>query len=143
MSAMNKTTHTIMTDQGEGYHVSVNHDDYAATQYEFYIPEAIWNHKAVRTLLKRLEAFAPGATAFSRLAGVWDHKPEATRINRMILRAGQFDPVDTRSVLHDEVGRLMADLSADAGCAQDAFMFTETPIHVTMSSGAEKEGSGS
>jgi hypothetical protein len=30
----------------------------------------------------------------------------------------------------------MADLSADAGCAQDAFMFTETPIHVTMSSGA-------
>ena len=93
--------------------------------------------------MARLEAFAPGATSFSRLAGVWDHKPETTRIYRMILRAGQFDPVDTRSVLHDEVGRLMADLSADAGCAQDAFMFTETPIHVTMSSGAEKEGSGS
>lgn len=132
---MNKTTHTITTDQGEGCRVSVDHDDYAATQYEFYIPEAIWNHRAVRTLLKRLEDFAPAATAFSRLAGVWDHKPETTRIYRMVLRAGQFDPADTRSVLHNEIGLLMAELSADAGCAQDAFMFTETPIRVTMSSG--------
>ena len=132
---MNKTTHMVMTDRGEGHHVSVSHDDYAATQYEFYIPEAIWNHKAVRGLLARLEAFAPGATSFSRLAGVWDHKPETTRIYRMILRAGQFDPVDTRSVLHDEIGRMMADLSADPASAQDTFMFTETPIHVTMSGG--------
>lgn len=132
---MTKTTHTVMTDQGEGYHVSVDHDDYPATQYEFYIPEAIWNHKAVRTLLKRLKDFASAATAFSRLAGVWDHKPETTRIYRMVLRAGQFDPAETRSVLHDEIGRLMAELSADDGCAQEAFMFTETPIRVTMSSG--------
>ena len=132
---MTTTTHTITTDQGQGHRVSVDHDDYAATQYEFYIPEAIWNHRAVRALLKRLEDFAPAATAFSRLAGVWDHKPETTRIYRMVLRAGQFDPADTRSVLHNEIGLLMAELSADAGCAQDAFMFTETPIRVTMSSG--------
>ena len=139
---MNRTTHTILTGQGqgEGYQVSVSHDDYAATQYEFYVPEAIWNHKAVRTFLKRLEDFAPGATAFSRLSGVWDHKPETTRIYRMILRAGQFDPVDTRSVLHDEIGRMMAELSADAASAQDTFMFTETPIHVTMSGGLTQAG---
>jgi PHD/YefM family antitoxin component YafN of YafNO toxin-antitoxin module len=133
---MNKTTHTVMTDRGEGHHVSVSHDDYAATQYEFYIPEAIWNHQAVRALLRRLETFASGATAFSRLSGVWDHKPETTRIYRMVLRAGQFAPAKTREILHDEIGRMMADLSADAGCAQDAFMFTETPVRVTMSGGA-------
>ncbi len=133
---MNKTTHTITTGQAADYDVSVTHDDYAATQYEFYIPEAIWNHKAVRTLLKRLKDFAPAATAFSRLAGVWDHKPETTRIYRMILRAGQFDPADTRAVLHNEIGRMMAELSADPEGAQDAFMFTETPIQVVMSGGA-------
>jgi len=129
-----KTTHTI-ANRGEGCDVSIDHDDYEATQYEFYIPEAIWKHKAVRTLLSRLEDFASSATAFSRLAGVWDHKPETTRIYRMVLRAGQFDPVETRTVLQNEIGRLMAELSADAGSAQDAFMFTETPIRVTMSRG--------
>ncbi len=130
-----KTTHTIATDRGEGCQVSIDHDDYEATQYEFYIPEAIWKHKAVGILLKRLEDFASSATAFSRLAGVWDHKPETTRIYRMVLRAEQFDPAETRAVLHNEIGRLMAELSGDAGCAQDAFMFTETPIRVTMSRG--------
>ncbi len=132
---MTKTTHTIATGQGAGCRVIVDHDDYEATQYEFYIPEAIWGHKAVRALLDRLEDFAPAATAFSRLAGVWDHKPETTRIYRMVLRAERFDPVETRAVLRDEVGQVLAELSADDGCAQDAFMFTETPIRVTMSSG--------
>lgn len=132
---MTITTHRITTHQGEAHRVSIDHDDYEATQYEFYIPEAIWKHKAVGVLLNRLEDFASSATAFSRLAGVWDHKPETTRIYRMVLRAGQFDPTETREVLHDEIGRLMAELSADAGCAQDAFMFTETSIRVTMSRG--------
>ncbi len=132
---MARTTHTIEATQGRDRRVSVDHDDYEATQYEFYIPEAIWNHKAVRTLLKRLEDFAPAATAFTHLAGVWERKPETTRIYRMVLEAGQFDPDQTRATLRDEIGQLMAELSANAGSAQDAFMFTETPIRVTMSRG--------
>ena len=51
----------------------------------------------------------------------------------MILRNDRADPAETREVLYAEIGRLMAELSAEAKSAQDAFMFTETPIQVTMS----------
>jgi len=133
---MTTTEHEIPADAGVR-RVRVTHDDHLATQYEFYIPDAIWNHKAVRAMLRRLEAMAPGATSFSRLAGVWDRKPETTRIYRMILRADRHDPAETRLVLNTEVGRTMAELSADASAAQDAFMYTETSIHMTMSGGVE------
>jgi hypothetical protein len=33
----------------------VSHEDYEAIQYESYIPEAIWNHASVKTLIKRLK----------------------------------------------------------------------------------------
>lgn len=132
---MAKTTHTVQTGEGQGYRVIVNHEDYQAIQYEFYIPEAIWNNQSVRTFINRLESVEPGATIFQGLVGVWQGQPEQTRIYRMILRAGQFDPANTRSALHSEVGRLMADLSASNQSAQDAFMFTETNIRVTMANG--------
>ena len=132
---MCKTEHTVQTGSGQGYRVSVNHEDYQAIQYEFYIPEAIWEHESVQTFIERLESVQPGATIFQGLVGVWQGQPEQTRIYRMILRAGQFDPANTRSALHSEVGRLMADLSASDESAQDAFMFTETDIRVTMTNG--------
>lgn len=129
------TTHTVQTGGGKGYRVSVHHEDYQATQYEFYIPEAIWNHQSVQTFIERLESIEPGATIFQGLVGVWQGQPEQTRIYRMILRAGQFNPANTRSALHGEVGRLMADLSASKQSAQDAFLFTETDIRATMANG--------
>jgi len=130
---MSTTDHEIAGGQGGMKRVRVTHDEYEALQYEFYIPEAIWNHHAVRAMLTRLEALAPGATSFSRLAGIWDHKPETVRIYRMILRSDVSGSQDTRRMLRREAGLLMAELSAEARLAQDAFMFTETPIQVTMS----------
>ncbi len=132
---MPQTTHTVQTGSAGGYRVRVYHEDCAAVQYEFYIPEAIWNHESVQTFVNRLESIEPGATIFQGLVGVWQGQPELTRIYRMILRAGQFDPANTHSALHSEVGRLMADLSASDESAQDAFMFTETDIRATMANG--------
>ncbi len=130
---MCKTEHTVKMPVYKGHRVSVNHDDYEAIQYEFYIPEAIWNHSSVQTFLQRLESIESGSTIFAGLVGVWQDEPEHSRIYRKILRAEQLNPVNTRAALHSEVGRLMADLSAFAEAAQDAFMFTETDIRVTIS----------
>jgi len=132
---MPSTTHTVQTGGGQGYRVAANHEDYQAIQYEFYIPEAIWVHQSVQAFIRRLESIEPGATIFQGLVGVWQGQPEQTRIYRMILREGLFDPANTRSALHSEVGRLMADLSASDESAQDAFMFTETDIRVTLANG--------
>lgn len=135
---MCKTEHTVQTGDGQNCRVSANHEDYRANQYEFYIPEAIWSHQSVQTFITRLASIEPGATIFQGLVGVWQGEPEQTPIYRVILRTGQFDPANTRSALHSEIGRLMADLSASDESAQDAFMFTETDIRVTMTNGLRR-----
>jgi len=132
---MVNTTHTVQTGFGSGYRVRVGHDAYAATQYEFYIPETIWSHPSVETFITRLQSVEAGATIFAGLIGVWQGVPETTRIYRLVLRAGRFDANNTRAALHSEVGRLMADLSASPQHVQQAIMFTETDIRVTMTSG--------
>ena len=132
---MLKTYHTVKTCSGSGYQVSVDHEDYAAVHYEFYITEAIWSLASVQTLITRLQSVEPGATIFSGLVGVWEGTQEKTRIYRLVLRAGRFDAKNMHEVLHNEIGRLMADLSASPQHAQQAFMFTETDIRVTMTDG--------
>lgn len=130
---MASTEHEIASGQGQPRRVRVTHDIHPAMQYEFYIPEAIWNHAAVRRMLTRLEALAPGATSFSRLAGIWDHKPETVRIYRIILRCEEPGLEGIRQVLREQVGQLMAEVAGEARSAQEAFMFTETAVQVTMS----------
>jgi hypothetical protein len=115
--------------------VRVEHDNYAAIQYEFYIPEAIWSHPSVQTFITRLQSVEAGATVFAGLTGVWQGVAETTRIYRLVLRAARFDANNTRAALHSEIGRLMADLSASPEHAQQAIMFSETDIRVTMTSG--------
>lgn len=132
------TTHTVQTNAGTGYRVKVSHEDYTAIQYEFYIPEAIWNHSLVQVLIRRLESVEPNATIFRGLTGVWQSETETTRIYRLILRRVRFDPNNTRAVLHGEVGRLMADLSAMPQHAQQTFMFTETDIRATESNNVRR-----
>jgi hypothetical protein len=128
-----ETAHTVQTNVGTGYRVKVSHKDYTAIQYEFYIPEAIWNHPSIKIFIQRLESVEPSATIFRGLIGVWQGEPETTRIYRLILRRGRFDPNNSRAALHGEVGRLMADLSASPQHAQQTFMFSETDIRATES----------
>ena len=124
--------HTVPPRSRRGRRGRVHPDDHPAVQYEFYIPNAIWSHPAVQAFMKRLQSVVPGATIFGSLGGVWQGKPEATRIYRLIVPADQFDVNHTRATLHSEIGRLLADLSASPKHAQHTFMFTQTDIRVTM-----------
>ncbi len=78
--------HTVQTGCGSGYRVRVDHDDYAAVQYEFYIPEAIWLCPSVQTFIRRMQSIEPGATVFHGLIGVWHGVSETTRIYSLVLR---------------------------------------------------------
>jgi hypothetical protein len=128
-----ETEHTITQPHGSAYRVAVDHEDFKAIQYEFYIPRLVWNLPSVRVFIKRLDSIEKGATLFSKLGGVWEGEHEETNIYRKIIDRRNFQPSNTRTALHSAVGRLMADLSASPEFAQQAVMFTETPIRVTMS----------
>ena len=132
---MCQTEHTVQTDEGQGYQVRVSHEDYVAIQYEFYIPETIWDNPSIQTFLQQLGSIQPNATIFQGLVGVWQGEPEQTRIYRMILGAGQFAIGNVRAALHSAIGSLMAELSGSAEHTQDTFMFSETDIRVTRSNG--------
>ena len=126
------TDHTVKLPQGSGYRVAVDHVDYAAIQYDFYIPRLIWELPSVKFFIKRLDSIEAGATLFEGLTGIWKGEREGTNIYRKIIDGRKFDPNNTRAGLHAAVGRLMADLSASPEFKQDAVMFTETRINVTM-----------
>jgi hypothetical protein len=116
--------------------MKLRHDDHAAVQFEFYIPEAIWPHASVQAFIQRLQSIVPGATVFNGLGGVWQGQPETTRICRLIVRADQFDLQGARAVLRSEIGRLMVELSASPQHAQQTFMSTEADVRVTMTTWA-------
>jgi hypothetical protein len=127
------TTHTTQPLRPDNAkEIPIEHEDYRAIQYDFYIPAAVWDHSRVKVFRQRLESIASGATIFKGTTGVWMGQSEDTHVYRMIIREGQFDPNGTRSVLHGELGRLLADLSTWRESAQQAMMFTETDIRVTM-----------
>jgi hypothetical protein len=126
------TRHTVKLPNGSGYRVAVEHDDYEAVQYDFYIPRLIWDLPSVRTFIKRLDSVVFGATIFPELTGVWEGEREGTNIYRKIVPRSQFQSSNTRAALHSEIGRLMANLSASREFAQQAVMFTETSISVSM-----------
>lgn len=128
------TTHAVKAGQS----VRITHEEQAAIQYEFFIPEAIWEHPSVLAFRKWLASLEPGATIFAGMVGMWEGRPEPTRIYRMILRSAMFDPAKTRHTLYEAIGRIMAELSGSAIDAQSAFMFTEMDMRVIMSGGLTK-----
>jgi hypothetical protein len=127
------TEHTVKLPQTSGYRVAVDHEDYEAIQYEFYVPRLIWELPSVRLFIKRIDSIVQGATLFGEPTGIWKGEREGTNIYRKIVKRDQFDPNNTRAALHSTIGRLMADLSASPEFAQEAVMFTETKINLTMS----------
>lgn len=134
------TQHTIQPlEPGDPRTCTVNHDDYTAVQFDFYIPAAVWSHSATRIFLDRLKNLAKGATIFKGMVGVWQDEEEDTNIFRMILRRDKFDPDNIRRCLHSEVGDLFAKLSTSTESSQKAVMFTETVICVTMAKKPARE----
>lgn len=134
------TEHHVQPLQpGGAVRVEVEHTDYCAIQYEFYIPGAIWGHPAVVNFINELQSVIPGATIFPGMTGVWQRETEITHIYRMIAPAARFSRENVRGILWNRVGNLYAQLSTWHVSAQQAIMFTETEIHVSMS---QRRGAG-
>lgn len=126
------TSHTLQNQSGSASRVTVSHSREVAVQYDFFIPTAIWNERSVQIFLTRLLSLEPGATVFKGLTGVWQGETEDTRIYRLILRASQFQRNNVTDALRQEIGVLMATLSLTPQ-QQQAFMYTETDIQMSMS----------
>jgi hypothetical protein len=112
----------------------MDQDDYEGVQLDFYIPEAIWDHHAIRGFLDRLQYLESGATIFNGLLGVWQGEPEYTRIYRMIRRADQVDYVGMMNTIKADIAGVMAELSTSDASGQQAFMFTESRVLVSLTS---------
>jgi len=122
------TSHTLHNQSGPAEHVTVTHSREAAVQYEFYIPQAIWDTPPVQTFLDRLLFLEPSATLFNGLTGIWQSKAEETRVYRLIL-SGQFQRSNVINTLRQEIGVLMAGLSQTPQHQQN-FMYAETEIQM-------------
>ncbi|MGC2160402.1 MAG: hypothetical protein WA634_00705 [Silvibacterium sp.] len=111
----------------------VDHVDYDAIQYEFYIPHAIWNHRSVRSFIRDVNSISQGSTEFPKVKGEWMGTTENTHIFRKIFEASQLGAEQFRKAIRKELGRLMVALSQSKRSKQDTFMFTESLIHVMLS----------
>jgi hypothetical protein len=127
------TEHAVTRADGTAGRVAVDHAFYEATQFDLYVPTAIWEHPAVRAFFRRIDAVEASATLFPGATGVWLGRPEGTTVYRKILRGNPASLDPTRQRLRVEVGRLMAELSLSPAHAQQAVLFTETAVRVSMS----------
>ncbi|MFH0926929.1 MAG: hypothetical protein V1872_15065 [bacterium] len=93
------------------------------------IPFTIWLHSSIKLFIQKLQSVEPSATIFKGGTGVWKkEKEEDISIYRMILRSDDFDRSNVESMLHSEVGDLMAKLSGWSESSQKAVMVTQTEI---------------
>ena len=109
----------------------IEHLNYAAIQYEFYIPRQIWNLEAVRLFIERVDSVQSGATVLPHVVGVWLGDREGTRIYRKIIRSARIARDSLRQLFEDEIRRMMRDLPP--ANQQDAVLFTENEIFVSLS----------
>jgi hypothetical protein len=124
--------HVVAAKEGS-YGIRIDHREYHAIQYDFFIPVLIWNHYAVQEFIEELSAVELGATIFRRVTGIWKGELEGTNIYRIIVYGGRFRHGPMRLKLQKAIGDLMAKLEATPKLAQQAVLFTETAIELTMS----------
>jgi hypothetical protein len=118
--------------------VDIKHRVLHATQYEFYLPAAIWNLPMTRQFIKRISNLAAGATIFKGATGVWreekqkGEKGEAVEedvyIYRIIVNAEVLPADNARNGIHSEIADLSAALSICDFISQKELIFTEAMI---------------
>ncbi len=114
--------------------IRVEHDNDSAVQYEFYFPQSVWSHSATKSFFIKLGNLAPGATIFKGATGVWKKDEEDVNIYRLILGGSDINKKVILSNLYMEIGELMAGWAEWNESIQEAFLFTETDIQLTISS---------
>ena len=113
--------------------IEVEHNDDPAIQYEFYFPQSVWSHSATKAFIIMLGNLAPGATIFKGATGVWKKDEEEINIYRLILGGSEFSKKKIKPILDQEIGQLMADWAEWNESKQEAFLYTETEINMTLS----------
>lgn len=103
---------------------------FEALEFDFFLPTAIWDHQAVCAFRDDLAAVEPGATIQHANTGLWNGEAEGTRVYRLLLRVGAFDPDRVTRWLHRRVGRLADELAGDAAARQDEVRFTRRSVQV-------------
>lgn len=112
--------------------VHTYHEDYKATEFEFYFPAAIWTQLDVMQFRNSVANIPQGATVIKSVDGVWQDQSEETHIFRIIVRRGQFSESDLLEWLHNEVSKLTARVSQSKETEQECVMFTRKVITVSM-----------
>jgi len=131
----NTSEYTINVPVVKASHrVRVQFESFEAVQYEFYIPNQILEHEAVRQFLEWLEEYERNATVLPDLIGLFKpYPPERTTVYRKIVRKSKAQVSVARKFIENRVGRLMADLSVNPNAVQKEIWFTETMINVSRS----------
>lgn len=114
--------------------IKVEHKEYDAVQYEFYFPQSVWSNSATKSFIIKIGNLAPGATIFKGATGIWKEDEEDINIYRLILGGDEFNKGSINSLLYSEIGQLMAYWAEWDESIQEAFLFTETDIKMTISS---------
>lgn len=120
--------------KGKASATTIAHVNYAAVEYELYIPALVFHHPATQALIRKLQKVEPAATVSKGLQGIWRGQKEVTHVYRMILRISRFHRRSVRATLQNEIGNLMQVLSQSKKARQQIVLFTEREIHVCMSS---------
>ena len=122
-------TFTIRPDDANGAKTAyVTPEDFEATEFEFYIPEAIAEHPATVAFVKWIETLEPSATIFKGLLGMWEGKPEQSSIYRMVLRNDRMSGPGVIPAIVNEVSKLTAQLAEQAASRQEMVFFTTRQV---------------
>lgn len=131
MTTTNHSYHPLY--RGDKKTIKVKHNEVDAVQYEFYFPQSVWDNSVTQSFIIKLGRLAPGATIFKGATGVWKQDDEEVNIYRLILGGAEFDRGSIKTTLYGEIGQLMACWKEWNESEQDAFLFTETDIKMTVS----------
>jgi hypothetical protein len=128
------TTHPVRPlRRGKAMRVAVEHDEFAAIEYEIFIPAGIWTHTAVQEFLDEPLKIEGGATISKGATGFWHGSEEETHVIRIVVRADSTDPDAFFDSLQERVGRLMSRLAEWPEAKQQEVMFTAKEVRVGVS----------
>ena len=107
--------------------MKIKRNEQKVSEYEFYIPVAIWDHEAVIRFRQQLLTLAEGATTFDGLKGVWRGESEETMILRLILDHAAHELDGIQSKLNFLIESLLHELEATP-YYQKSFIFTANSL---------------
>ncbi len=127
------TWHVTTKVDGPQQAMHVYTSSYPATELEFYFPAAIWPTLRVRDFVRKFSQIPGGATIIKSTVGMWKGDTEDTHILRLLVRCGQLDRSGLRRFAQNRISELTAQLSVSGETKQEAVIFTDKEVVVSVS----------